>query len=272
MPTAPHTTAYLPSRPPLFSELIDQLSVRTVCLTTEGGTICAAGYARVGETTATLFGAVHPTWRKRGLGRALIAALEDAAQRPMLHVRSEALHPDAERLFAACGYRKDFSEFWLRRDLIAPIPRFEPLLVETWTMRNASRFFETYVAAFSTRPRGTTDADASGWIAEYDSDPDFRPELSYLAMMEGRDAAFVTTFAGSPHPDTGYIGQIGTHPDFRRRGIAQRLLGLVMARFAVKHVPALDIHVGEDNPEAIRVYEGVGFVRQGRRGRYIKTP
>ena len=53
--------------------------------------------------------AVHPAWRGRGIGRALIAFVEGEARRrdlDRIRLSVRIALPDNQRLFAACGFRK----------------------------------------------------------------------------------------------------------------------------------------------------------------------
>jgi GNAT superfamily N-acetyltransferase len=53
--------------------------------------------------------AVHPDWRRRGIARALIGAVEDEARRrnlPRVHLSARLPLLDNRALFAACGYRE----------------------------------------------------------------------------------------------------------------------------------------------------------------------
>ena len=72
--------------------------------------------------------------------------------------------------------------------------------------------------------------------------------------------------------DEGYITNVAVHPDFRRRGIAQKLLD-VFENFAVANKLAfLTLEVRESNYGAIALYGSRGYRASGRRKNYYEHP
>ena len=61
------------------------------------------------------------------------------------------------------------------------------------------------------------------------------------------------------------IANVAVHPDYRRRGIARSLTQRAIQHAREKNVSNLWLHVRDDNPEAIRLYETLGFTEQARR-------
>jgi len=73
------------------------------------------------------------------------------------------------------------------------------------------------------------------------------------------------------------IANIAVHPDFRRRGIARALTEQAMKHAQNRKADAVWLHVRDDNPNAIELYEKLGFVEQARRttwqaGTEVNTP
>jgi ribosomal protein S18 acetylase RimI-like enzyme len=68
------------------------------------------------------------------------------------------------------------------------------------------------------------------------------------------------------------IANVATHPDYRRRGIGRALTEGAMAHARRKGVQELWLHVRDDNPTAIRIYEDLGFVERARRTTYYSKP
>ncbi|WP_250645478.1 ribosomal protein S18-alanine N-acetyltransferase [Salidesulfovibrio onnuriiensis] len=64
------------------------------------------------------------------------------------------------------------------------------------------------------------------------------------------------------------ILNLAVHPDFRRRGLARRLLAAVMDVCREKGMQSGFLDVKESNAPAISLYEDFGFQRNGRRKRY----
>ncbi|HEY3311690.1 MAG TPA: GNAT family N-acetyltransferase [Anaerolineales bacterium] len=61
------------------------------------------------------------------------------------------------------------------------------------------------------------------------------------------------------------VANVATHPDFRRQGIARQLTAAAMQRAREKHAHSIWLHVRDDNPGAIQLYEQLGFVERTRR-------
>lgn len=61
------------------------------------------------------------------------------------------------------------------------------------------------------------------------------------------------------------IANVATHPDYRRRGIGRALTERVMKQARDKRASAVWLHVRDDNPGAIRLYQDLGFQEVARR-------
>ena len=81
----------------------------------------------------------------------------------------------------------------------------------------------------------------------------------------------------------GYIGSqtavdetdvmnVAVHPDYRRRGIAERLIGILVAELKDRGSRALMLEVRSSNAPAIALYEKLGFSQVGRRKNYYRNP
>ena len=68
------------------------------------------------------------------------------------------------------------------------------------------------------------------------------------------------------------IANVATHPDYRRRGIGQALTEGAMAHARQKGARELWLHVRDDNPTAIRIYQELGFTERARRTTYYSKP
>jgi hypothetical protein len=68
------------------------------------------------------------------------------------------------------------------------------------------------------------------------------------------------------------IANIAVHPDHRRRGIARALTQRAMQHGWDKKATALWLHVRDDNPGAIKLYEDLGFQGIARRTNWIARP
>ena len=68
------------------------------------------------------------------------------------------------------------------------------------------------------------------------------------------------------------IANIAVHPDFRRQGIARTLTRRAMKHGWSKKATALWLHVRDDNPGAIKLYNDLGFQEIARRTTWVAKP
>lgn len=68
------------------------------------------------------------------------------------------------------------------------------------------------------------------------------------------------------------IANVATHPDFRRRGIGRALTECVMKQARDKNASAIWLHVRDDNPGAIKLYQDLGFQELARRTTWQASP
>ncbi|MCL4529434.1 MAG: GNAT family N-acetyltransferase [Chloroflexi bacterium] len=68
------------------------------------------------------------------------------------------------------------------------------------------------------------------------------------------------------------IANVATHPDFRRRGIGRALTERALQHARQKGAKEIWLHVRDDNPTAIKIYEDLGFVERTRRTTYYSAP
>jgi ribosomal protein S18 acetylase RimI-like enzyme len=248
----------------------------TLCGVRPDGKIAALGWIRLAGDgrQVTIGGRVHPDYRRRGLGTFLIAWAEDRAEQvansTSLVISNESLTEDADKIYARHGYSQDFAENMMVRDLNQPIPSAplpENIMTVHWTPGTMGQFFAAYRGSFADRP-GFPDPPAEEWIGEHNEEPDFRPDISMVALADNAPIAFVTCFVLSR---LGWIGQIGVIPTWRKRGVADTLLVRVMEGFRAERYDTAGLHVNINNPRAAKVYERLGFVKRLQRTRYVKT-
>jgi ribosomal-protein-alanine N-acetyltransferase len=70
--------------------------------------------------------------------------------------------------------------------------------------------------------------------------------------------------------DEAHVATIATHPDFRRMGIAKRLLSHVLQKLIEQGARSSFLEVRESNLPAQELYRKFGYEETGRRRRYYK--
>lgn len=105
-----------------------------------------------------------------------------------------------------------------------------------------------------------------GWSEGVFADLLIKPHhRTYVFETDGEIVSFVvmTVVAGE-----GEILTIATDPDFQKQGLARMLLDQVIKTLKGEGAESLFLEVATDNPAALRLYEGCGFRKTGRRKAY----
>jgi len=253
-----------------------------LCATPDGDErrIVAAGWAQASGQRARLWGKVHPNHRRKGVGTYLLRWTEEQARRlesiAKLSIINETLNEGSIALYEQEGYSCNFVEQWMERDLREPLPEIaRSFHAQPWTEQNAGRFFEAYREAFSTRRTpGSPEPVAEDWIEKNMEDPDFRPDLSLLVEEDGKAVGFLAAAVveiRQLRQRCGWVSQVGVRPEWRGRGVGAWLVARAMESFRQEGLEAVGLHVNADNPDAIGLYERLGFRVMGRRGVYSKA-
>ena len=87
--------------------------------------------------------------------------------------------------------------------------------------------------------------------------------LAEIAAAAVGKAELVLAAAALPS-QVGYIKRVVIHPDYRKHGIARRLMQALIAFANEQNLSFLDLHVFEQNLPAIRLYESLGFKEEHR--------
>lgn len=72
--------------------------------------------------------------------------------------------------------------------------------------------------------------------------------------------------------DEGYITNVAVFPEYRRQGVAAKLLAVFENFARGNHLAFLTLEVRPSNAAAIALYEGFGFREAGRRKNYYDLP
>src|SRR6266542_1703931 len=99
------------------------------------------------------------------------------------------------------------------------------------------------------------------------------PLMGYVWEQDGR---IIGNASLIPFRDRGkriyLIANVATHPEYRRHGIGRALTERSMKQARDKNASAIWLHVRDDNPGAIKLYEGLGFQEVARRTNWHAVP
>jgi ribosomal-protein-alanine N-acetyltransferase len=93
--------------------------------------------------------------------------------------------------------------------------------------------------------------------------------MCYTAVKDGKIVAYIIGRIIAPE---GEIYRIATHPDYRRRGIAYRLLDYAAKTERGRGLECLFLEVREGNVAARNLYHSYGFREMGERKNYYSNP
>ena len=269
-------------------DLVDELedphldpAVDTIGLWADGRMV---GYGKLHASEAVVDldrvgteGTIHPEWRRRGLGTALMPWLINRAGE--LHA---AKHPEApgevtsgristnvgaERLFQQFGFVERRYFFDMKRELDQAVPKvalgdglrlvpFDTSMDEALRQVHNDVFRDHW---------GSTPKDPDSWQTWFTGARAFRGGSSYVVLDGETIASYVLGYEYEADTEaTGirelYIGQVGTVKSYRGRGLAHVTLAKVLAKAAEVGYQRSGLGVDADNPTgALGLYERLGY-------------
>lgn len=233
-----------------------------------------------GETESISFldGNVHPDYRRRGLGTAILKWLVQRAQeiqhsKPGPQARYiRANFPDHltsnQKIFERQGFKPIRYYYRMRRDLSQPIPTYQlsdALHLQTWNPELDADARKADNEAFEDH-WGHIPMDEDHWNTWFIQHEDFRPELSFM-VTNGNEIAGLsinkvrTAENAATGIKEGWIQSLAVRRPWRRQGIATALLCASMNAFKEAGLDFAGLTVDTDNlTGALRIYERLGFM------------
>ncbi|MGH9589533.1 MAG: GNAT family N-acetyltransferase, partial [Terracidiphilus sp.] len=93
--------------------------------------------------------------------------------------------------------------------------------------------------------------------------------VTWVAEEDGVMAGFaIVAWGRSVSAEGGYLQTIEVVPEFRNRGVGEKLVGLAEISAWTAETGTLSLHVDSENGAAIALYEKCGYRRRGRRDHY----
>ncbi|MFZ5870535.1 MAG: GNAT family N-acetyltransferase [Actinomycetota bacterium] len=246
---------------------------------------------RPGDTRtvrAFCWGGVHPRWRRRGIGRAVLAWQEDVGRRKIaatgrhgparLLVHAEEQAVDRRRLAARAGFAPVRWYVDMSRSLGASPPhvphtdgvRIVPFHAEL-SERVRLAHNESFAEHWGSEPRSEED-----WARSTVGTRHFRADWSFVVLDGDRVAAY--TLASAYRQDweaqgytCGWTDLLGARPAWRGRRLAPALLAASMRAMAASGMQRADIGVDSENASgALQLYTSLGYEPQRRSVAYAK--
>jgi mycothiol synthase len=229
-------------------------------------------YARLDGGDAELV--VHPSFRRRGFGSALLDRVVEVAGNRILHVWAHGDLPGSAELLSSRGFSRDRVLLQMRRDLAGVDPDPRPALPDDVQVlpfrpgRDEQAWLRVNARAFAAHP------EQGSWSAEdlrlRENEPWFDP------------AGFLLAWRGDPDTDGVLLGShwtkihlpgdvadepvgevyvLGVDPDAQGLRLGRALTDLGLAHLRSRELKEVLLYVEEDNTAAVRLYEGRGFAR-----------
>lgn len=213
---------------------------------------------------------VHPGWRGRGIGTALLGWSE-ARARSTGAPRVRQTIPDtdqaAQRLLAACGYATTYTSWILEQPLGADRPEVvipPGIQVRRYLADDAGAAYRLIEDAFNEWP-GRQPATFEVWSAYVLEHASFAPALSRLAV-DGDEIVGAALNFDYPGSGEGWVQQLATRATHRHRGIARALLQASFAAFHDTGQRMVCLST-DSRTGALTLYERLGMrVRQSYTG------
>jgi mycothiol synthase len=234
---------------------------------------------------------VHPDWRHRGLGRALLAWAEARAARGadagtmgrrgashLLAGWSDLEIPEVAPFAAAAGYDVEGHGIMMLRDLelrIAEAPLPAGIEVRPVRPDDHRAIWDADCEAFRDHrdPATRTDEDFERWFTT----PELDTSLWEVAWDGDEVAGSVWNMVFAEENERlgirrGWLEHISVRRPWRKRGLATALIARSMRRFRDLGLSEAALGADADNLSgAVRVYEAIGFRRVRTSASYRKT-
>ncbi|WP_380168022.1 GNAT family N-acetyltransferase [Jannaschia sp. R86511] len=240
-----------------------------------------------------LFGGVHPRLRRRGLGRVLLdwqvaraqevlAGVQAGPDVPrMLRTYVEDHVTDRPRLLRSAGFEPRRFSATMGREVSGPLPEV-PLPADVRLVRLDSAGPEAHEQARRAHNEafadhwGSEPIEPDDWRRAAVEGPGARPDLSFVAL-DG-DGTTVGYLISGTYPQDwqpqgfseGWTNLLGVAPARRGQGLARALLLRAVAAYAEAGLDRAGLAVDVENPRALELYTGLGYVERGRETSWVR--
>jgi mycothiol synthase len=265
----------------IFQLLGEQVESNTLAGIAPDGKLVAMAFILIrpgeDECLAMIDGQVRVDHRGKGLGGYILNWLETRAKDeyvksgtkvPLVLRTSCADHlQDRVDLFKENGFEASRYAYKMQRDLQVPIPDKSlpsSLRLNMWTKKLDGPMRMAFNEAFRGH-WGLPEMDEQLWQQFFTGVPQFRGDLTYLAMEREKIAGFILNWVDQAKNEQtgiqeGFIEAVGVIPEWRGKGVASALLVHTLKEFILAGMDSAALDVDTQNPTgALRLYEKLGF-------------
>ena len=208
-------------------------------------------------------GMVHPAHRRKGIGRALLAATQEECRRrglrSLLLVCDEAAR-SGRAFVAAVGAQYRFAEHRMvldRAGISRPQPRPDALQLRPATTEDAGMLASLIAASFG-------DPEDEVWqrVVQWLQEPSRR---FYMATLHDKPIGSLGAAGFGPQV---YITAFGVLPEYRGRGYGRQMLVDTIDLLLAECWQQVLIEVETENRNALSLYQSCGFIEATTYGFY----
>lgn len=209
---------------------------------------------------------VHPDFRRKGLGTALVKELMNSSVDGRLRLWAHGESEASAALAACLGFTRQRALWQMRRSLRAELPH--PVFPESVTLstfdggRDEGEFLRVNAASFQGLP------DQAAWdrqdLEQRLGEEWFEPEGIIMAWADGSLAGFHWTKVhggGTSHEPIGEVYVLAVDPKWQGKGLGRALTLAGLHHLRDQGLSQVMLYVDSSNESAIRLYSGLGFAR-----------